>query len=84
VVEYFREYARWLEVAPGVIDVHTDFVEPSELVRDRLVYVAKRHGDESKIIACNDCGLRTRSWDIAYMKEKNLVKGAMMAEEFFK
>lgn len=84
IIDYFREYADWLEVAPGVIDVHTDFVEPPELVRDRLVYAAKKHGDVSKIIACNDCGLRTRSWDVAYMKEKNLVKGARIAEEFFK
>lgn len=84
IVEYFKEYAGWLEVAPGVIDVHTDFIEPPELVRDRLIYAAKKHGDVSKIIACNDCGLRTRSWNVAYMKEKNLVKGARMAEEFFK
>lgn len=79
VLEYFREYAPWMEVAPGVIDVHTDFIEPPELVRDRLLYSAKKHGDESKIIACNDCGLRTRSWSVAYQKERSLVEGANMA-----
>lgn len=84
VLQYFKEYAEWLEVAPGVIDVHTDFVEPPELVRDRLAYSAKKHGDASKIIACNDCGLRTRSWDIAYQKEKNLVEGASMAREVYR
>ncbi len=83
ILEYFREYAEWLEVAPGVIDVHADFIELPELVRDRLVYAAKKHGDVSKIIACNDCGLRTRSWDVAYEKEKNLVKGARMAEQLY-
>lgn len=81
ILDYFREYAPWLEVAPGVIDVHTDFVEPPELVRDRLLYAAERLGDESRIIACNDCGLRTRSWEIAYRKEKSLVEGARLARE---
>ncbi|MCS7126603.1 MAG: hypothetical protein NZ929_06830 [Aigarchaeota archaeon] len=83
IIEYFREYTPWLEVAPGVIDVHTDFIEPPELVRDRLVYSAKKHGDESKIITCNDCGLRTRSWPIAYQKEKNMVEGANLARKLF-
>ncbi|MEN2974856.1 MAG: hypothetical protein ABDH32_04670 [Candidatus Caldarchaeales archaeon] len=83
IIEFFREYTPWLEIAPGVIDVHTDFIEPLELVRDRLVYSAKKHGDESKIIACNDCGLRTRSWMVAYQKEKNLVEGASLARSLF-
>lgn len=84
ILDYFREYTPWLEVAPGVIDVHTDFIEPPELVRDRLVYAARRIGDESRIIACNDCGLRTRRWEIAYEKEKNLVEGARLARELFR
>ncbi len=83
ILEYFKEYAEWLEVAPGVVDVHTDFIEPPELIRDRLNYSAMKHGDESKIIACNDCGLRTRSWEVAYQKEKNLVKGASMARDLY-
>ncbi len=83
VVELFREYTPWMEVAPGVIDVHTDFVEPPELVRDRLLYASKLMGDESRIIACNDCGLRTRSWEIAYEKERNLVRGAELARRAY-
>ena len=84
LLDYFKEYTPWLEIAVGVIDVHTDFIESPELVRDRLIYAAKRLGDESKIVACNDCGLRTRSWDIAFKKEVNLVKGAELARELFK
>lgn len=83
ILEYFREYTPWLEVAPGVIDVHTNFIEPPELVRDRLLYAAKKLGDESRIIACNDCGLRTRSWEVAYEKERNLVRGAELARREF-
>jgi len=81
ILDYFREYTPWIEVATGVIDVHTDFIEPPELVRDRLLYAAKKHGDPSKIIACNDCGLRTRSWEVAYRKEENLVRGAELARK---
>ena len=83
VLKLFKEYTPWMEVAPGVIDVHTDFIEPPELVRDRLLYAAKIMGDESRIIACNDCGLRTRSWDVAYEKERNLVKGAELARKAY-
>jgi len=84
ILDYFREYTPWLEVAVGVIDVHTDFIEPPELVRDRLIYAARRLGDESKIVACNDCGLRTRSWDVAFKKEVNLVRGAELARALFR
>lgn len=79
VLELFKEYGAGFRIAPGAVDVHTDFVEPPELVRDRLIYSAKVMSDPWKIIACNDCGLRTRSWDVAYQKQVNLVRGAEMA-----
>lgn len=81
ILKLFKEYGEKRRVAPGVIDVHTDDVESSELVRDRLLYAAKVLGDPSMVIACNDCGLRTRSWEVAYEKEKNLVKGAELARK---
>jgi len=81
VLKLFRDYSASFAIAPGVIDVHTDFIEPPELVRDRLLYSAQLLGDPSKVIACNDCGLRTRRWEVALRKEKNLVEGARMARE---
>ncbi|MEM0381261.1 MAG: hypothetical protein QW580_01160 [Nitrososphaerota archaeon] len=81
ILKLFREHSVDFALAPGVIDVHTDFIEPPELVRDRLLHAAKIFGDPSRIIACNDCGLRTRKWDVAYRKEVNLVRGASIARE---
>jgi len=66
--------------APGFIDVHTDYVETPELVRDRILYVADLVGKE-KVWVSPDCGLRTRSWDIAYQKLVNLVKGKEQAKK---
>lgn len=79
VVNMFREYAGHLRIGPGVIDVHVDEVESPELVRDRLLYCAQKMGSPESIVACNDCGLRTRSWDVAYSKELSLVEGARLA-----
>ncbi len=65
----------------GVVDVHSDFVEPPELVRDRILHVVKIVGDASRIWVNPDCGLRTRSWDVSFQKLKNMVLGAKLAEE---
>ncbi|MEM4494856.1 MAG: hypothetical protein QXE96_03550 [Candidatus Caldarchaeum sp.] len=81
VLKVFREYDVGFKLAPGLVDVHTDFIEPPELVRDRAIYAARALGDPEKVVACNDCGLRTRSWDVAYQKQVNLVLGAAMARE---
>ena len=51
-----------------MLDIHTDFVESPELVRDRILYAVDVFGDPERIDVCPDCGLRTRSWDVAYDK----------------
>ncbi|GBC70099.1 5-methyltetrahydropteroyltriglutamate--homocysteine methyltransferase [archaeon HR01] len=81
ILELFREYSPGFRVAPGVIDVHTDFIESPQLVRDRLLYSARGLDDPAKVVACNDCGLRTRSWEVAFEKELSLVEGARLARE---
>ncbi|MEM2909682.1 MAG: hypothetical protein QXO01_01255 [Nitrososphaerota archaeon] len=83
MLKLFKEYGTKIKVAPGVIDVHTDFIESPELVRDRLLYAAKLLDDPAKIIASNDCGLRTRTWEVAYEKERALVAGAELARKEF-
>jgi 5-methyltetrahydropteroyltriglutamate--homocysteine methyltransferase len=67
-------------VGLGVLDIHTNFVEPAELVRDRIVYAAELLGPE-RVSVNPDCGLRTRSWDVAYEKLANMVEGTRLAEE---
>jgi len=65
----------------GVNDIHTDFVEPPELVRDRILYAVDVFGDPARIHVCPDCGLRTRSWDVAYEKLRTMVEGTRLAEQ---
>ncbi len=76
----FKEYGDKREIGLGVIDVHRDNIESPELVKERLLY-GYRFLEDYIIYANPDCGLRTRSLEIAYQKLKNLVKGAQMARE---
>lgn len=67
------------DIGLGVLDVHSDFIEPPELVRDRILYAVDVLGDPKRVIVNPDCGLRTRSLEVAYAKLQNLVKGAELA-----
>jgi hypothetical protein len=68
------------KVGLGVIDIHTNFIEPPELVRDRILYAARVLGPE-RIEVNTDCGLRTRTWEVSLGKLKNMVEGTRLAEE---
>jgi 5-methyltetrahydropteroyltriglutamate--homocysteine methyltransferase len=76
----FREHG-YPGVGLGVLDIHSDFVESPELVRDRILYAVKVLDDPSRIQVNPDCGLRTRSWDVVYEKLTNMVEGTRLAEE---
>ena len=69
------------DVGLGVLDIHSDFVEPAELVRDRILYAVKVLDDPGRIQVNPDCGLRTRSWDVVYEKLANMVQGTRLAED---
>ncbi len=69
------------DVGLGVLDIHSDFVEPDELVRDRILYAVSVLDDPARIQVNPDCGLRTRTWDIVYEKLANMVEGARLAEQ---
>jgi 5-methyltetrahydropteroyltriglutamate--homocysteine methyltransferase len=75
----FRQYG-YPGVGLGVLDVHSDFVEPAELVRDRIPYAVDVLDDAEPIQVNPDCGLRTRSWDVVYEKLSDMVEGARLAE----
>ncbi len=75
----FRDYG-YPDVGLGVLDIHSDFVEPAELVRDRILYAVDTLGDPDRIRVNPDCGLRTRSWEVCLAKLTNMVEGARMAE----
>ena len=76
----FKEHG-YPGVGLGVLDIHSDFVEPAELVRDRILYAVDVLGDPARIQVNPDCGLRTRTWDVVYEKLANMVAGARLAEE---
>ncbi len=68
------------EVGLGVIDVHTDDLETPEIVLERIKEAVKIIEPE-RIYINPDCGLRTRSWRVAFAKLSNMVKGAELARK---
>ena len=83
VLDLFKECDVPGTIGLGVLNVHTDYIEPPELIRDRILYAAKVLG-EDKVFVNPDCGLRTRRLDIAFAKLQNMVKGAELARELYK
>jgi 5-methyltetrahydropteroyltriglutamate--homocysteine methyltransferase len=80
VLERFAESAWDGKIGLGVIDIHTNFIEPPELVRDRILYASRVLGPE-RIEVNTDCGLRTRTWEVSLEKLKNMVEGTRLAEK---
>ena len=68
-----KEHSYEGEIGLGVIDVHTNKIEPVELIMDRIEYALKYIPPE-KLFINPDCGLRTRSRDIAKRKLRNMVE----------
>lgn len=81
IIKKFRDLSYKPILGLGVLDIHTDFIEPPELVRDRILYAVKVFGDPVRIHVTPDCGLRTRSWEIAYHKLQNMVAGVELAKK---
>jgi 5-methyltetrahydropteroyltriglutamate--homocysteine methyltransferase len=76
----WEEHGAPFEVGLGVLDVHTDQVEPPELVRDRILYASSILGPE-RVYVNPDCGLRTRRWDVVEAKLRSLVEGTRLARQ---
>jgi 5-methyltetrahydropteroyltriglutamate--homocysteine methyltransferase len=83
VLNLFREYGDTREIGLGVVDVHRNEVETAERVADRIRRAAKILGDPSRIWVNPDCGLRTRSLDVAWQKLRAVVEGAKIARADF-
>jgi 5-methyltetrahydropteroyltriglutamate--homocysteine methyltransferase len=81
VISKFRDLPYAPVLGLGVLDIHTDFIEPPELVADRVLYAVDVFGDPSRINVCPDCGLRTRSWEVSYQKLRNMVLGVELAKQ---
>lgn len=81
VIKKFRDLPYRPALGLGVLDIHTDFIESPELVRDRVLYGVKVFGDPRRIHVTPDCGLRTRSWKVAYEKLRNMTAGVELARK---
>jgi 5-methyltetrahydropteroyltriglutamate--homocysteine methyltransferase len=68
------------EIGLGVVDVHVNTVEQPRVVLERILEAAK-FIEPAKIYVNPDCGLRTRPWDVAYSKLRNMVAGADLARK---
>jgi 5-methyltetrahydropteroyltriglutamate--homocysteine methyltransferase len=65
-----------------VIHVHTDTLPSVETVRDRILFAAQATRlDPAKLYVNPDCGLRTRSPEVAHSMLSLLVAGAQAARE---
>ena len=80
-LKLFKEHNYSGEIGLGVVDVHTDEIESSALVKDRILYANKIIDDPTKIYINPDCGLRTRSRETSFNKIKALIDGAKLARE---
>lgn len=75
----FNEYEDGREMGLGVVDVHENAVESPEVVRDRILHAVEILGDPGRIYVNPDCGLRTRTWRVAFEKLTHMVQGAELA-----
>ncbi len=74
------EYSYKGEVGLGVVDVHTDRMEPVDLIVDRINYALKYIPAE-KLFINPDCGLRTRSREIGKQKLVNMVEATKIVRK---
>jgi 5-methyltetrahydropteroyltriglutamate--homocysteine methyltransferase len=81
VIKKFRDLSYKPILGLGVLDIHSDFIESPELVRDRVIYAVNLFKDPARIHVMPDCGLRTRSWKVAYEKLKNMSAGVALAKK---
>jgi len=79
ILKYFKN-SKFI-VGLGVIDVHTDFIESKELIKDRILYALDIIQDPARIYISPDCGLRTRTWEIAFKKLFNMTQAVNEIKE---
>ncbi len=81
ILESIQKHCPDTSVGLGVTTVHENDIESPELVRDRILYAIDAIGNPAKVYPSPDCGLRTRSWDVAYDKLARTVEGTQLAKE---
>lgn len=76
----FEDHGLETDIGLGVVSIHDDEIEDPEVVRDRILHAADILGPE-RINPCPDCGLRTRTWEVADRKLRAVRLGTDQARE---
>ncbi|WP_406700543.1 cobalamin-independent methionine synthase II family protein [Singulisphaera sp. Ch08] len=76
-VELLKELPESMAVAVGLVDVKNTWIEPPELVADRLRIVLKQVGAE-RVSVTPDCGFSQTARHIAVAKAKAMAEGVRM------
>lgn len=79
-LQLFADHDADLDVGLGVVSIHDDEVETPEVVRDRILHAADLLGADA-VNPCPDCGLRTRTWEVADKKLRAIARGTRQAKE---
>ncbi len=76
-VELLAELPETMDVAVGLVDVKNTWIEPPELVADRLRAVLK-FVDEERVSVTPDCGFSQTARHVAVAKARAMVEGVKM------
>ena len=82
-VELLRQLPETLDVAVGLVAVKNTWIEPPELVADRLRTVL-RYVDPARVSVTPDCGFSQTARHVASAKAKALVEGARLVRKELK
>lgn len=81
ILDKFREHSPDTGIGLGVTSVHDNELESPELVRDRILRAVDIIDDPTLLYPSPDCGLRTRSWEVAFDKLQTTVEGTRLARQ---
>ena len=76
-IEFLAQLPETMDVAVGLIDIKNTWIEPPELVADRLRTVLK-YVDAARVSVTPDCGFSQTARHIAIAKAKTMVDGVRL------
>jgi len=79
-IDFLAALPESMDVAVGLIDVKNTWIEPPELVADRLRQVL-RHVDPARVSVTPDCGFSQTARHIAVAKARAMVEGVRIVRE---
>ncbi len=82
-LELLAQLPETLDVAVGLVDVKNTWVEPAELVAERLHTVLK-HVDALRVSVTPDCGFSQTARHVAVAKSKAMVEGVKLVRKSLK